>query len=66
MEMLAISYLISRSRGIVWPTLTSVEFWFTRVLQNVHFHFLCEAFRFVYCNIYNGENADYLINVMPV
>ncbi len=67
MEMLASSYLIRRNREIVWLPLTSVEFWFTRVLQIVHFHYLCEEFRFVYRNIYNGENADYLINnVMPV
>ncbi len=64
MEMLASSYLISRNREIVWLPLTSVEFWFTRVLQIVHFHYL---FLFVYCNMYNGKNADYLINnVMPV
>lgn len=40
MEMLAISDLISRNGEIVELTLTSVEFWVTRVLQSVHFHYL--------------------------
>ncbi len=62
MEMLAISDLISRNGEIEELTLTSVEFWFTHVCYRACTSITCEAFRFVYYNKHNSENADYLIN----
>lgn len=48
-------------------TINGIEFCFTRVLQNVHFYYLREAFVFVHYIMHNIENADYLIiNVVEV